>query len=164
MQVSDSIVGSFKCEYKDIRSIAQLGMNTLSVLHINEAGEQEVSMKTGGIVKEEETSVLLTHQAFIRTIESSIQKYVTGTFQNQDASKNQVKLKVQNVRSRKRGLQTLKVRSEYGIEMRSVFLRRQLFNVSYPYVTYPHGYLGDIVKCPGSSESTKRGDSSDQCV
>lgn len=140
LDVSASAGSSFKHEYQDIKSLAQLGMNTMSVLHINVAGEKEASLKAGGIIQREEITAQLTHEAMVAMVESSIANHVAG--------KEQVDLKVPNIRSRKNGLQPQKVRSECSIAMKSVFLRRQLVDPSFPYVTLPFGFkdTGDYTK------------------
>lgn len=138
LDTSSYLIGSFKHEYENIKSLAQLGMNTVSVLYTNSDGKDETVFKTSGIQQTAEVSASLTHQKFVDMIDETIRMHAAGEKPKEDTS-----MKVPNVRTFSRKLDSMKVRTDCQVHMNSALTRRQLVEPKYPYVTRPFGYRSD---------------------
>lgn len=130
--ISKNVPGHFKHEYSFIFSLAQLGINTLSILSKDENGEDKCTMKVGGIQQCPELTAKLSHQSFVKLIESTIVKQM-----------HSARLTVENIRKRKLNdsLHSIKVRSEFDVQMTSALQRRQLLEPVIPFRTYPFGFV-----------------------
>ena len=141
IKISNYIPGSFKYEYDDIQSFAQLSVNTCSILHKTKEGTDIVTMKTGGIQQNDIITANLRHQVFVDAVEASVRNHVAGDGLELEEDKNLCHLKVENIRSVTKGLTSKKERRNYVIQMKSALTRRQLDPASYE--TFPLGYVGD---------------------
>lgn len=134
--ISPVHLGSFKHELKgELKSLAQLGPNFLSLLWTDEAGSEKQLLKTCGIQVRRENESSLSHDSFIAALEASVLE--------EDADSR--KIKTQNVRKIKQpgSSKRVNIRSEHCIEMQSALKRRRLVDKNYPYFLYPHGYRED---------------------
>jgi hypothetical protein len=140
VRISKYLAGCYKHEISNIESIAQLGVNSCSILHRDEAGMLHTTLKISGVQQSQLLTGHLGHKAFVDLVYSSVQEYQKG-------GKEMPKLKVHNVRTSTTNHVSEKKRTLHSIKLNSALTRRVLpAGSSYPFQTFPYGYLGDAAK------------------
>lgn len=136
--------GYFKEEYKDIQSIAQLGINTCSILHKVD-GLDVVTMKTGGFQQQDQLSGnVLSHRVFIQAVEASIHHHFSKAAPDVDEADDGRAITAKHIcTTTQGGLKTKKEMRQQTLTMQSALTRRHLVDQSYPFRTEPYGFLPD---------------------